>query len=522
MQLMCAGGSVVTSLLTLSIFVNLLQVVWRFRGSALNKLKGVARMEIHSLRSIAGKYSGGNGYSTELTDLASLLQKCFNNIPEDQVTKLPPNEIDLLKKSWIKLHKVAGKMEGRFAGAWLMTKVMNPSMKKNKHKEMHVRVAIGVGDLVRVAVMEVFTNLENMLQDLMVNTVTTEALGDNKKDGNWKKCKGSMQAMLSRLKGIVGAKLRGVAKEILSHPGSVPVLRQIVMDNVQRIIRNRTKYAWLVSLADRVSLINKKEKARLFTDTIIKQCLNEIRKIIEYKSHAYMKEGKAAQNQHLPRKEFYGPELSEFAVVKGSKQLQKAMEKRQAAASSKAADPLVITDPETQALLDEALGSLKSLEQRLFMWQVITSFLVLIILINWCYIIYSCLDRSSAPPRGKKKPSVRISGKKPAVEVEHRDLELGEGRSSEDSVVPSRSPNRSKRSGRSGRSVRGVRRSKRKSKRRSYRPKGSKRSDKWDKVKKLSEGCEAFNKSQKEYEGQFALIKNGFQRERANTEHELT
>merc|ERR1712118_106917 len=132
-----------------------------------------------------------------------------------------------------------------------------------------------------------------------------------------------MQAMLSRLKGIVGSKLRGVAKEILSHPGSVPVIRQIVMDNVQRIIRNRTKYAWVVSLLDKVSFINKKEKARLFADSIIKQCLGEIWKIIEYKSHIYMKEGKAARNQHLPRKEFYGPELTDFAIAKGSKQLQK-------------------------------------------------------------------------------------------------------------------------------------------------------------------------------------------------------
>merc|ERR1711964_566067 len=240
---------------------------------------------------------------------------------------------------------------------------------------------------------------------------------DSQKDQTYKTAKLKLDKVKARVLGMVGQIVPSVVRRMFSHPGILPVFREIIAENPLKLIREKksTFKAGAAKGASWFGLLNPKEKVMSKFNPMFKSGSKQALDTIIQRCRLWASNFKKVDKYGLPKSEYiFG--IDRFGEVsKAAAPAPKVTTKRIGVDEIKAAVPDAadgIVDP-TQLILD-----MKVLRRQVFLMQCIIGALAVILLLSWGYIAYSGFRTESSVSGSRRGISKRVS---------QVDLELGEG-----------------------------------------------------------------------------------------------
>merc|ERR1711964_431796 len=243
---------------------------------------------------------------------------------------------------------------------------------------------------------------------------------DSQKDQTYKTAKLKLDKVKTRVLGMVGQIVPSVVRRLLSHPGILPVFREIIAENPLKLIREKksTFKATAAKGASWFGLLNPKEKVMNKVNPILKSASKQALDTIITRCKLWASNFKRVDKRGLPKSEYiFGidrfKEVSK-AVARAPKMTTQTIEVDEIKATvSETEDGIV--DP-TQLILD-----IEGLRRKLFLMQCIIGALVVLLILSWGYIAHSCFrTESAANVNGSSRRGI-------PTRVSQVDLELGEG-----------------------------------------------------------------------------------------------
>merc|ERR1711964_238671 len=139
---------------------------------------------------------------------------------------------------------------------------------------------------------------------------------DSQKDQTYKTAKLKLDKVKTRVLGMVGQIVPSVVRRLLSHPGILPVFREIIAENPLKLIREKksTFKATAAKGASWFGLLNPKEKVMNKVNPILKSASKQALDTIITRCKLWASSFKTVDKRGLPKSEYiFG--IDRFAEV---------------------------------------------------------------------------------------------------------------------------------------------------------------------------------------------------------------